>query len=120
MPGPDRSGNGEVDWLTVIKARQNNLRHIDVAIPLRRFVCVTGVSGSGKSSLVNDIIRETLARATELGGRSTETDLHNQRGAYVPLMYSKTKDTPCPECGTPVKKISYLGGSCYLCPECQT
>ena len=50
------------NWLTVVGARQNNLRDIDVAIPLGRFVCVTGVSGSGKSSLVNDIIREALAR----------------------------------------------------------
>ncbi|MCH7704277.1 MAG: ATP-binding cassette domain-containing protein, partial [Planctomycetes bacterium] len=49
-------------WLTVVGARQNNLRGIDVEIPLERFVCVTGVSGSGKSSLVNDIIREALAR----------------------------------------------------------
>ena len=51
-----------VNWLTVLGARQNNLRGVDVSIPLGRFVCVTGVSGSGKSSLVNDIIRETLAR----------------------------------------------------------
>ena len=49
-------------WLTVVGARQNNLRGIDVDIPLGRFVCVTGVSGSGKSSLVNDILRETLAK----------------------------------------------------------
>ncbi len=54
--------NGEVAWLTVVGARQNNLKNIDVQIPLGRFVCVTGVSGSGKSSLVNDIIHETLAR----------------------------------------------------------
>ncbi|MBU0718945.1 MAG: ATP-binding cassette domain-containing protein, partial [Planctomycetes bacterium] len=53
---------GEVGWLVVVGARQNNLRDINVEIPLGRFVCVTGVSGSGKSSLVNDIIRETLAR----------------------------------------------------------
>jgi excinuclease ABC subunit A len=56
------NGNGEVQWLTVVGAAQNNLRGIDVHLPLGRFVCVTGVSGSGKSSLVNDIIRETLAR----------------------------------------------------------
>ena len=54
--------NGDVSWLTVVGARQNNLRNITVEIPLARFVCVTGVSGSGKSSLVNDIIRETLSR----------------------------------------------------------
>ncbi|MFQ5590370.1 MAG: ATP-binding cassette domain-containing protein, partial [Phycisphaerae bacterium] len=51
-----------VAWLTVIGARQNNLRGITVDVPLRRFVCVTGVSGSGKSSLVNDIILKALAR----------------------------------------------------------
>ena len=56
------STDGNVNWLTVVGAAQNNLKHIDVGIPLRRFVCVTGVSGSGKSSLVNDIIRKTLAR----------------------------------------------------------
>jgi len=49
-------------WLCVVGARQNNLKDITVEIPLQRFVCVTGVSGSGKSSLVNDIIREALAR----------------------------------------------------------
>ena len=56
------NGNGEVQWLTVVGAAENNLRGIDVHVPLGRFVCVTGVSGSGKSSLVNDIIREALAR----------------------------------------------------------
>ena len=57
-PGRD----GRVGWLTIVGARQNNLRNITVDVPLGRFVCITGVSGSGKSSLVNDIIRETLAR----------------------------------------------------------
>ena len=46
----------------MVGARQNNLRDITVDFPLGRFVCVTGVSGSGKSSLVNDIVREALAR----------------------------------------------------------
>ena len=52
----------EPAWLRVVGARHNNLKTIDVDIPLSRFVCVTGVSGSGKSSLVNDILREALAR----------------------------------------------------------
>ncbi|MGB4258007.1 MAG: excinuclease ABC subunit A, partial [Phycisphaerae bacterium] len=49
-------------WLTVRGARHNNLANIDVHFPLGRFICVTGVSGSGKSSLVVDILRERLAR----------------------------------------------------------
>jgi excinuclease ABC subunit A len=49
-------------WLVVRGARQNNLKNIDVPIPLGRFVCVTGVSGSGKSSLVKDILWSVLAR----------------------------------------------------------
>ena len=62
--------------LTVVNARQNNLKGIDVSIPLGLFVCVTGVSGSGKSSLVGDILREALAR--ELNGAETEPGLHDK------------------------------------------
>ncbi|MCB9865737.1 MAG: excinuclease ABC subunit UvrA [Phycisphaerales bacterium] len=51
-----------LNWLTVVGAAHNNLRAIDVRFPLGRFVCVTGVSGSGKSSLVNDILHAQLAR----------------------------------------------------------
>ena len=46
--------------LRVLGARHNNLKNVDVAIPLGAFVCVTGVSGSGKSSMVNDILMESL------------------------------------------------------------
>ncbi len=54
VPKTRRAGNGKV--LKVFGARQNNLKGIDVEIPLGAFVCVTGVSGSGKSSLVNGIL----------------------------------------------------------------
>ncbi len=49
-------------WLSVRGASENNLKHIDVDIPLGVFTCVTGVSGSGKSSLVNEILYKTLAK----------------------------------------------------------
>ncbi len=56
------SAHSEAQRLTVVGAAQNNLKGIDVSIPLGRFVCVTGVSGSGKSSLVREIVREQLMK----------------------------------------------------------
>jgi excinuclease ABC subunit A len=49
-------------WLEIKGARHNNLKNIDVNIPLSVFTCITGVSGSGKSSLINDILYKSLAR----------------------------------------------------------
>jgi formamidopyrimidine-DNA glycosylase len=62
-----------------------------------------------------EVVREITAK----GGRYDEFDLHGQRGGYVRLMDKKTAGKPCPNCGTLVKKIQYLGGACYLCPSCQ-
>ena len=62
--------------LTVKGARHNNLKGIDVDFPLGLFICVTGVSGSGKSSLVGDILREALAR--DLNGAITEPGAYDR------------------------------------------
>ncbi len=59
VPEHRRAGNGS--FLTVVGARENNLKNVTVKIPLGTFTCVTGVSGSGKSSLVNEIIYKELA-----------------------------------------------------------
>ena len=59
VPKERRKGNG--NKLRVVKASENNLKDINVDIPLGKFVCVTGVSGSGKSSLVNEVVYKHLA-----------------------------------------------------------
>ena len=59
VPKKRRKGSGKS--LKIIKASEHNLKNINVEIPLNKFVCVTGVSGSGKSSLINEILYKTLA-----------------------------------------------------------
>ena len=61
VPTQRRRGNGQ--FLRVFDCCENNLDHVDVSIPLGTFPCVTGVSGSGKSSLVNEIISKKLSAA---------------------------------------------------------
>ena len=60
---PVRRVPSEEKWLTVQGAAENNLKNIDVKIPLGVFTCVTGVSGSGKSSLINEILYKSLTRS---------------------------------------------------------
>jgi len=74
LPDGRRPGNGKK--LIVRGAEQNNLKKIDVEIPLGTFTCVTGVSGSGKSSLVNEIIYKKLA--SELNGARITAGKHER------------------------------------------
>ena len=67
VPKTRRPGNGKSLWIR--GARENNLKNLSVEIPLGRLVCVTGVSGSGKSSLINTCLERTLAR--DLNGAIT-------------------------------------------------
>ena len=62
VPSKRREGNGKS--LTIKGARQNNLKNVDVEFPLGKFVCVTGVSGSGKSSLINEILYKGVSKIT--------------------------------------------------------
>lgn len=74
VPEKRRTGNGK--YLEIFNASEHNLKSIDVKIPLGEFVCVTGVSGSGKSSLVNEIIYKRLA--TELNGAKKFAGKHDE------------------------------------------
>lgn len=62
VPSKRREGNGKT--LTIKGARQNNLKNVDVDFPLGKFICVTGVSGSGKSSLINEILYKGVSKVT--------------------------------------------------------
>lgn len=62
IPIPEEKRPGGDEVIRVIGAKHNNLKNVDVEIPLGKFVCVTGVSGSGKSSLINDIVVPVLRR----------------------------------------------------------
>ncbi len=80
VPAVRRKGNGKK--LTVKGCAVNNLKHTDFTIPLGTFTCVTGVSGSGKSSFVNEILYKKLA--AELNGAKTRAGAHDK---FIGLSY---------------------------------
>ena len=64
-------------------------------------------------------IQSTVQDVIDKGGRYDEFDLFGERGGYVRLMDKNAAGRPCPRCGVVVEKIHYLGGACYVCPNCQ-
>lgn len=83
IPVPDERRKGNGRELVVYGASENNLDNINVAIPLGEFVAVTGVSGSGKSSLVNEILYKRLA--TELNGAKKVSGAHRDMKGFDAL-----------------------------------
>ena len=59
---PEKRRKGNKKFITILGAEENNLKNIDVKIPLGTFTCITGVSGSGKSSLINEILCKTISK----------------------------------------------------------
>ncbi len=73
---------------------------------------------SQRRQLHNAIVK-TVTQVIAKGGRYDEFDLYGQPGKYVRLMDKQAVERPCPGCGRQIKKIQYLGGACYFCPNCQ-
>jgi len=79
---------------------------------------IEDLSADRRRTLYDSIV-STVTEIIEQGGRYDEYDLYGNRGGYIRLMDKNAVARPCPECGGEVKKIQYLGGACYLCPNCQ-
>jgi formamidopyrimidine-DNA glycosylase len=78
--------------------------------------------GSLSEEEINSLFAElkrVLSKMTELGGRDTEKDLLGNAGGYRTVMSKNNSDGICPDCGEPIIKENYLGGSIYYCRRCQ-
>lgn len=84
VPLPTRRRRPGPDWLTVVGAREHNLRSVTAKIPLGALTCVTGVSGSGKSTLVHDVLYRALER-TLTGEHTARRHLGERVGEYDAL-----------------------------------
>ena len=79
---------------------------------------IDALSASERKQLY-DAIQGVVAEATHKGGRNDEYDLFGNPGGYQRILDKDAAGKPCPECGTPIEKMQYLGGTCYYCPHCQ-
>ncbi len=98
IPVPEERRKGNGNFLTIRGAAENNLRGVDVQIPLGTFTCVTGVSGSGKSSLVNEILYKKLAadlnRAKTRAGKHTAIEGEEYLDKVINIDQSPIGRTP--------------------------
>ena len=142
VPKSRRSGNGKV--LSIIGAQENNLKNINVDIPLGCFTAVTGVSGSGKSSLINSILYRTLARDLNRSitypgkveridgmehldkvisidqspiGRTPRSNPATYTGLFAEIrnLYSQTRDAKAKGYGPGRFSFNVRGGRCEAC-----
>ena len=76
IPVPQERRQGDGRKLTIVGAKENNLKNVKVDIPIGTFIAVTGVSGSGKSTLINEVLYKTLAQ--KLNGAKTKPGAHKE------------------------------------------
>jgi excinuclease ABC subunit A len=114
VPKPRRKGNG--NFLKVVGAAENNLKNMDVAIPLGTFTCVTGVSGSGKSSLVNEILFKKLGaelmRMKTRPGKCKRIEGLEFLDKVVDIDQSPIGRTPRSPTPPPIRAFSTTSGTC--------
>ena len=104
-PGVWGVGNGYTQDILFRARIHPRRRVVDTSVEERRALYEAG--------------RQTLAQATELGGRTDERDLYGNPGGYQRILDSTAAGNPCPVCGTTIEKIQFLGGASYFCPRCQ-
>ena len=141
---PDVRSFDQAKLLTIKGAQQNNLKNIDVKIPLANFVCITGVSGSGKSSLMNDILAKALLkkfyRAKNEPGKHKEISgiellnkvvlvdqspigrtprsnpaTYTSVFAYIRELFTKTKEAKARNYSSSLFSFNVKGGRCEAC-----
>jgi hypothetical protein len=105
-PGVLGVGNGYLQDILFAAGIHPRRKAVDLSAPERR--------------ALHKATRAVLGRAVTLGGRGSERDLYGRPGGYQRILHSETVGRPCPECGTPIRKIQYLGGASCFCPRCQT
>ncbi|MBX3057045.1 MAG: endonuclease VIII [Anaerolineae bacterium] len=83
--------------------------------PKRKMETLSG----GETGQLYQAVKTVLQAMVNQGGRDTERDLYGRVGGYRTILSKNTVGTPCPVCGTIIKKEAYLGGSIYFCEGCQ-
>jgi excinuclease ABC subunit A len=120
--GQRRPTNGQ--WLTVVGARQNNLKNLEVRFPLGLFTCVTGVSGSGKSSLVAQTLHPALAQAlhnaTQKAGEHERIEGLGHVGKVINITQDPIGRTPRSNPATYVQVMAQIRDLFAKTPEAKT